>query len=171
MSAEDYMGIFGKSNPKDAFEGMGFEITDTLYDTPPMSMAPTVYQDEKHHKWAVRIPGQEPRIFDYSDVEGSDVVEDDGTDALKNASAKGDMFGKFIENPMLLSKQNAGKRGNTCFSLTVMVQVRGIEDSLLKLPFITRRTDKNTEVYRRILKQAETVRDEFRSMAKEANAK
>jgi hypothetical protein len=159
------VALFGKDKTRARLAEAGFEVTDVLYQAMPLSATPTVYQDETHRTWAVKMPGSTPRVFSYADVLASQMVEDDGTNDFDASKRGADAFSAFVANPMRLSRQNAAGRGASCFSLGVVVKVRGEDGTLLQLPFIATRTSKSSEAYRRIRGEAEALQAAFEAMA------
>jgi hypothetical protein len=166
VKEEAAMALFGKDKTRELLSKEGFEVTSVLYQAMPLSAAPTVYQDEVHLAWAVRMPASEPRIFSYADVLASQVVEDDGTQAPDEAQPGADSFASFVANPMRASRRNAARRAETCFSLGVAVRVRGAEGALLQLPFIASRTSKSSDAYRRIRAEADALHEAFEAMGR-----
>lgn len=156
-----------RKDPQSLFQGTDFVVEKVLYEAPFLSMAPSVYEDATHRKWAVRMPASQPRILDFADVRACDVVEDAGDQPVP-ADGKG--WTRFVANPMRAGR-GIGRKGKVmCTSLVVAVAIHGA-DAILQLPFLMTPTEKDSTVYAEVRREAEALRDEFRAMITAAGGK
>lgn len=163
---ESNVGLFKRKAPQAAFEGSGFTITKILYRAPPLSIIPSVYQDEKTRRWAVRFPGQEPAIFSYDDLMGAEIVERQPDEDLANVSNRRLAF-EILKNPNAVSSAHAAKRG-VCLGISVVVWVRvaGGEVAHLELPIATESQKRSSLGYKRSQGFAKELKLQLDSMGR-----
>jgi len=163
------MGLFGKRDPQEFYDGYGFTITKTLFDPPRLSMLPAIYQDCGAQRWSVRYPGAEPTFFAYGDVLGCEIVEDNEAEQAEGLSGS-EVASKIIANPARASRVNAAKR-NSCLGMGVAVAVRtdGEDVSQLMVPVITSELRRDSAMYERMVQFATTLKDEFDAMSRKAS--
>ena len=153
-----------RKNPQDYFAGTDFVVERTLYVAPPLSLAPSVYQDATHRWWAVRMPASTPRILSYADVAACEVVENTDADPAPVAPRSAKEWFRFMTNPMRRIRSSIPGGEPTCSSMVVAVAVRGTRDAILQLPFLMSPTMRESETYHAIRAEADDLRDEFLEM-------
>jgi hypothetical protein len=151
------------------FEGMDFNVTKVLFEGAPLSMEPSVYLDETSRRWAVRMPGSAPRVFDYGDVLACEVAEVQPP----AEEAGGQRLRSLLVNPTRSARANAAKRGY-CLGMGVVVAVRAPEaaggTARLQLPVLTREVKRTSPIYQRMLQYAQQLKDTFDAMTEPAPA-
>lgn len=159
------MGLFSGKDPMRHFEGTGFTITRTLFSPPVLSMLPAVYVDDDARRWAVRLPGSEPRILSFAAIESAEVVEDTGAaDKRALEQAGHDRFAKTLMNPNAVSKANAAGKDKICFGLGVVVIMKDAVTPL-QITFIAKPTRKNSTAYTQLYVAANGLKRDFDAMA------
>jgi hypothetical protein len=158
-----------RKNPQDYFFDTDFVVERTLYAAPPLSMAPSVYQDVTHHKWAVHMPLSKPRVFSYRDVSACEVAEKDTPPVSTPQNVK--EWSHFMLNPMSSAKRVTSDDKSTCFSMGVVVSLRHTHNAILQLPFLMTPICKDSHAYLRIRSEAEYLHNEFLKMMSEGDSK
>lgn len=159
------MGLFSDKDPMRHFEGMGFTITRTLFNPPTISMLPAVYVDDGARRWAVRLPGSEPRILSFADIGDVEVVEDTGEADRRALEQSGhDRFAKTLMNPNAVSKANAAGKDKICFGLGVVVIMKDAATPL-QITLIARPTRKDSATYAQLRVAANGLKQDFDAMA------
>lgn len=158
------MGLFKRKGAQEAFEGTGFTVTRTLYQAPPLSVIPSVYQDEPARRWAVRFPGQQPAIFDFDDFVRAEIIERQPEKDFSKISDRR-LALEILKNPHAVSSVNAAKRG-ICLGVSVFVWVRVTENEVahLELPVATESQKRNSLGYKRCQDFAKKLKLQLDSM-------
>lgn len=159
------MGLFSDKDQMRHFEGTGFTITRILFKPSALSMLPTVYVDDDTRQWAVRLPGSEPRILSFADIETAEVVEDTGAaDKRALEQAGHDRFAKTLMNPYAVSRANAADKDKMCFGLGVVVLIKDVATPL-QITFIAKPTRKDSATYTQLCVAANELKRDFDAMA------
>ncbi len=157
------MGLFKKKDPQEAFEGLDFTITNTLLDGSMLTGIPSIYVDEPARRWAVRLPGQVPAIFDFDDLLECEIVEAEPADFSALSSRQ--LALEIMKNPQAVSKANAAKQGScTGMSVIVMVRIESGDPARLEIPIITRPTSRTSLAYRQLVAFARELEEGLRRM-------
>jgi len=147
------------------FKGTDFTVTTPLFEGALLSMEPSVYLDEQAHRWAVCLPGSDPRIFSYEDVLACEIAEAQPP-AQEDASG-GKRLRSLLVNPTRASQANAAKH-DYCLGMGVVVAVRSPEAeggvAHLQLPLLTRETKRTSALYQRMLQYAQRLKATFNVM-------
>ena len=164
------MGLFSKKVPQQAFDALGFTITDTLLDPPRFTFLPAIYQDADHAKWAVKYRGADPSVFDYADIVQCEVAESGSAEEASKVSNQ-EMAHQIIANPSKAARINAAKR-NMCLGMGVVVAVRTAEGEIAKLqiPVMTDEVKRDSALYRSYRAVAEELAGRFEAMRQQAQA-
>lgn len=164
------MGLFSKKVPQQAFDALGFTITDTLLDPPRFTFLPSIYQDAEHAKWAVKYRGAEPAVFGYADILQCEVVESGNAEEAGKVSNQ-EMAHQIIANPSKAVRINAAKR-DMCLGMGVVVAVRTGEGevSKLEIPVMTDEVKRDSALYRSYRSVAEDLAGKFNAMMEQARS-